>query len=231
MNPMRVLVVEDDRELCEVMQEGLAREGFQVDRASSGQEALERATGSAYDVILLDVMIPRPDGYAVLAQLRKQGNRSAILMVTSRGEEKDKLKGLSGGADDYLVKPFLLTELVARIRAISRRISCRSGAPAGERLRAGDIEMDLLRREVRRAGQALSLTRTEFNLLELFLRNPGQVLSPSVLAQRLSLGAAASPNALEVHIKNLRGKIDRPPSPSLIRNVRGSGYVFDPSPK
>ena len=222
MNPMRVLVVEDDRELCEVMQEGLAREGFQVDRASSGQEALERATGSAYDVILLDVMIPRPDGYAVLAQLRKQGNRSAILMVTSRGEEKDKLKGLSGGADDYLVKPFSLAILAAHLRSVMRRRE-----PKAELFREGDLQVDMSARRVRRGPRDIALSSTEYRLLLQLVRGAGRVIPKKELTERVwGYDFGGSANVLEVYIGYLRDKLEAAGEPRLIHTVRGAGYTL-----
>lgn len=224
---MKLLLVEDDKDLSEFAREGLVREGFAVDVARNGKEALERAGENAYEVILLDVMMPHVDGYTVLRKLRAQGNPSAILLVTCKGQERDKLQGLNSGADDYIVKPFLLSELVARIRAILRRTAAQKGTQ-GSILRARDLHMDLLKREVKRAGKPLVLTKMEFDLLEYFMRRPGQVLSHLVIVQHLSnTDVNVSPNAVEVHVKNLRAKIDPKSGKSFIRTVRGCGYALD----
>jgi DNA-binding response OmpR family regulator len=229
MTVMRLLLVEDDKDLCEFVQEGLAREGFSVDIAMDGQEAVDIASERQYDVILLDVMMPKLNGFAVLKTLRARGHRGAVILATCKGQEKDKLEGLNSGADDYIVKPFLLTELVARIRAVLRRTA---GTPPmitdGAVLKAGHIEMDLLKHEVTKGGKPLSLTRREFELLEYFLRRPGQVITQTVLNQHLTRADFDSrTNSIEVHIMNLRAKIDPKSGPSLIRTIRGCGYALD----
>jgi DNA-binding response OmpR family regulator len=227
---MRLLLVEDDKDLCEFIKEGLAREGFAVDVAGGGRQALRMADEHAYDVVLLDVMIPELDGFAVLISLRAKGFKGAILLVTSKGLERDKLEGLNNGADDYLVKPFLLTELVARIRAIQRRTGTSGPAEAvqGSFLKVGDLQMDLLKREVKKAGKRIVLTRKESDLLECFMRRPGEVLSQTVLVQSMSNNDFTSAtNTIEVHIKNLRQKIGSKSGKDLIRNVRGFGYSLD----
>jgi len=226
---MRLLLVEDDKDLSDFVREGLTREGFAVDLAVNGRQALEKAKEADYNVVLLDVMMPELDGYSVLKKLRAQGSHAAILMVTCRGQEGDKLQGFSGGADDYIVKPFLLTELIARIRAILRRVdSAKSKGSQGSVLRAGPLSMDLLKRELKLAGKPVPLTKTEFDLLEYFMRRPNQVLSRSVLVQHLSASDMnATTNTIEVHIKNLRRKIDGKSTHSLLRTVRGVGYSLD----
>jgi two-component system copper resistance phosphate regulon response regulator CusR len=227
---MRLLLVEDDRGLSEFVEEGLAREGFSVDLAQNGDSALELAGETAYDVILLDVMMPGQDGYTVLKKLRAKGHQGAILLVTSKGQERDKLEGLNNGADDYLVKPFLLTELIARVRAVLRRTG-KSGPTApiqGSVLKVGDLQMDLLKHEVKTGGKPIVLTKKEFDLLECFMRRPGQVLSQTVLMQQLSnADFVGATNIIEVHIKNLRSKIDGKSGKSMIRTVRGCGYSLD----
>jgi len=226
---MKVLLVEDDRDLSEFVQEGLQREGFAVDVARDGQQAIDEAQHSTYDIVLLDVMMPGLDGIEVLRTLRRRGFKGGVLMATSKGLEKDKLLGLNSGADDYIVKPFLLSELVARIRAILRRTTASVSAPSPSTLlEAGNLTMDLLRREVKNGKKVLSLTKKEFDLLEYFLRRPGQVLSQQVLSQHLSqTDFNTTTNVVEVHIKNLRRKMDSPAGPSLIRTVRGCGYALD----
>ncbi len=226
---MRVLLVEDDKDLSAFMQEGLVREGFTVELARNGKEAVVRADESQYDVILLDIMMPQMDGYAVLKTLRAKGNKAAVLVVTCKGQERDKLQGLNSGADDYIVKPFLLTELVARIRAVLRRTgSSLQKTSHGSLLKAGDIQLDVLKREVKRAGKVIELTKKEFDLLFYFMQRPGQVLSQTVIAQHISnTDFNTTTNTIEVHIKNLRTKLDGKSSKSVIRTVRGCGYALD----
>jgi DNA-binding response OmpR family regulator len=226
---MRLLLVEDDKDLGEFAQEGLTREGFRVDMARNGREALDQVAENEYDVILLDVMMPEMDGVSALKKLRSQGHKGAILLVTCKGQERDKLEGLNNGADDYIVKPYLMTELVARIRAILRRVS-RPESPksAGSVLVVGPLQLDLLKRELKRSGKPIVLTKKEFDLLECLMRRPGQVLSQSVLSQQVfSTDFNTNSNTVEVHIKNLRNKIDAKSSKSLIRTVRGCGYALE----
>ena len=226
---MRLLLVEDDKDLAEFVQEGLTREGFSVDIARNGRSAVERATEEDYDVLLLDVMMPELDGLAVLKKLRLQGYRGAILLATCKGQERDKLAGLNNGADDYIVKPFLMTELVARIRAVMRRVAPPANLKAsGTILEAGDLKLDLLKRECLKAGKSVALTKKEFDLLECFMRRPGQVLSQTSLAQQVfNTDFNTSSNTVEVHIKNLRAKIDGKSAKSILRTVRGCGYALE----
>jgi len=226
---MRLLLVEDDKDLSEFVQEGLTREGFAVDLAQNGDDALDFANENHYDVILLDVMMPGLDGYAVLKKLRARGHQGAILLVTCKGQERDKLEGLNSGADDYVVKPFLLTELIARVRAVLRRTSKSPQSQTnGSLIKVGDLTMDLLKREIKKGGKPIILTKKEFDLLECLMRRPGQVLSQSVLNQHLSNSDFNSTtNTVEVHIKNLRSKIDGKSTKSMIRTLRGCGYALD----
>ena len=226
--PMKLLLVEDDRDLSQFVEEGLSREGFAVDRAENGQQALDLAADVTYDVILLDVMMPGIDGYAVLKKLRAKGFRGAILLVTCKGQEQDKLHGLNNGADDYVVKPFLLTEVIARVRAVLRRTAHAQPAQQGSTLKVGDLSMDLLKREVKKGNRSIELTKKEFDLLEYLMRRPGQVISQNVLNQTLSnTDFQTSTNTVEVHIKNLRAKLDSKSATSCIRTVRGCGYALD----
>jgi len=226
---MRLLLVEDDKDLGEFVQEGLAREGFVVDLARNGRAALDQAQEQTYDVILLDVMMPELDGLSALKKLRSKGYRGAILLVTCKGQERDKLDGLNNGADDYIVKPFLMSELVARIRAVMRRMSPTSGPKiAGTVLVSGDLQLDLLKRECKKSGKAIPLTKKEFDLLECFMRRPGQVLSQNSLCQQVfNTDFNTNSNTVEVHIKNLRSKIDGKSSKSILRTVRGCGYALE----
>jgi DNA-binding response OmpR family regulator len=227
---VRLLLVEDDKDINEFVREGMAREGFVVDTATDGESALLQIQQATYDVILLDVMMPKMDGFATLKSLRSSGFKGAVILVTCKGQERDKLKGLNSGADDYVVKPFLLSELVARVRAVLRRTGEAAAPQAvkGSVLKAGDLQMDLLKREVRKKNQPITLTKKEFELLECFMRRPGQVLSQTVLAQHLSHADFSShTNFIEVHIKNLRAKIDEKTGPSRLRTVRGCGYALD----
>ncbi len=227
---MRLLLVEDDQDLSTFAREGLSREGFAVDVAMDGQEAVDIVTERQYDVILLDVEMPKLNGFAVLKTLRSRGYGGAVLLATCRGQEKDKLHGLNNGADDYIVKPYRLTELVARIRTVLRRTGGDSSAKViqGSVLKARYLDMDLIKHEVKKSGAPINLTKMEFELLEYFMRRPGQVLSQTLLAQHLIHADFEShTNAIEVHIKNLRSKIDPLHGPSLIRTVRGCGYALD----
>lgn len=224
---MRVLVVEDDKELNNFIRTALKREGFSVDPASNGKEALLFAQTEEYDVILLDVMMPGLNGLAVLKELRKKGDPVAILMVTSQGGEHDKLAGLNSGADDYLVKPFLISELIARIRAVMRRRQATATDMAPTALRHGDVKMDLVKRIVEVRGKRVELTKKEFELLECFLRHPEEVLSKSVLESSVwGMEFAPDSNTVEVHVTHLREKLG-PSKHPWISNVRGVGYRFD----
>jgi two-component system, OmpR family, copper resistance phosphate regulon response regulator CusR len=225
---MKLLLVEDDRDLGAFVEEGLVREGFAVDRAQNGQQALDLASETPYDVILLDVMMPGPDGYVVLKKLRARGFRGAILLVTCKGQERDKLQGLNNGADDYVVKPFLLTEVIARVRAVLRRTTHSQTSPQGTTLKVGDLQMDLLKREVKRGHRSVLLTKKEFDILEYLMRRPGQVISQNILNQSLSnTDFPTSTNTVEVHVKNLRAKLDGKSLRSCIRTVRGCGYALE----
>ncbi len=226
---MRLLIAEDDADLRTFVLEGLTRAGFAVDAAKDGQEAVDLASERAYDVVLLDVVMPKRDGFEVLKTLRCRGYKGVVLLVTSRGQERDKLQGLNSGADDYIVKPFLLTELVARIRAILRRTTpARGTVLQGATIKVGPLEMDLLKREVRKGNKPIALTKKEFDLLEYLMRRPKQVHSQEDLAQHLTgIEHESQTNTIEVHIKNLRAKLDAKRGLSLIRTVRGCGYSLD----
>jgi two-component system response regulator MprA len=221
---MKVLVVDDERAVRDSLRRALELQGYEVDLANDGSEALARLeTNGQPDAVVLDILMPGIDGLEVCRRIRQQGNEVPVLMLTARDAVGDRVAGLDAGADDYLVKPFALEELLARIRALLRRAS-----PSGDGvLRFADIELDPGTREVRRGGEKIDLTRTEFNLLELFLVNPRQVLTRSIIFERVwgyDFGFAS--NSLDVYIGYLRRKTETGGKPRLIHTVRGVGYAL-----
>ncbi len=225
---MKVLVIEDEIKLADYLRKGLTEEGFVVDVAHDGIDGLHLATELAYDLIVLDGMLPGIDGLAVLAALR-QSRQTPVLMLTARGLEEDRVRGLQGGADDYLVKPFAFSELVARMHVLLRR-SVGTAHPAAEAtmLRMADLELDLIRRRATRAGQRLDLTAKEFNLLSLLLRRQGEVLSRTELASQVwDMNFDSETNVVEVAVRRLRLKLDQPFEQPLLHTVRGMGYVLE----
>ncbi len=221
---MRLLVVDDEPAVRDSLRRALLLERYEVDLAASGDEALARLErNSQPDAILLDVLMPGTDGLEVCRRLRRSGNLTPVLMLTARDEVADRVAGLDAGADDYLVKPFALEELLARLRALLRRTVDESG----EVLRFADLELDLSTYEVRRGGEPLELTRTEFTLLELFLRNPRQVLTRSVIFDRVwGYDFGFGSNSLDVYIGYLRRKTEIDGRSRLIQTVRGVGYAL-----
>ncbi len=221
---MKVLVVDDERAVRDSLRRALELEGYEVELAADGAEALYRLDSNGQpDAVILDVLMPGVDGLEVSRRLRGKGNSIPILMLTARTEVESRVAGLDAGADDYLSKPFALEELLARLRALLRRMS-----PGTEEvLRFADLELNPGTREVRRGGAPIELTRTEFNLLELFLRNPRQVLTRSVIFERVwgyDFGFAS--NSLDVYIGYLRRKTELDDKPRLIQTVRGVGYAL-----
>ena len=219
---MRVLVVDDERAVRDSLRRALELEGYEVELAADGAEALYRLESNGQpDAVILDVLMPGVDGLEVSRRLRSNGNTVPILMLTARTEVESRVAGLDAGADDYLAKPFALEELLARLRALLRRM-----APGTEGVsRFADLELNPGTREVRRGGASIELTRTEFNLLELFMRNPRQVLTRSVIFERVwgyDFGFAS--NSLDVYIGYLRRKTELDGKPRLIQTVRGVGY-------
>jgi two-component system response regulator MprA len=221
---VKILVVDDERAVRDSLRRALELQGYQVDLAADGAEALAQleADGRA-DAVLLDVLMPGIDGLEVCRRIRSAGNAVPVLMLTARDAVGDRVAGLDAGADDYVVKPFALEELLARVRALLRRAS-----PTGDGvLRFADIELDTGTREVRRGGDKIELTRTEFNLLELFLLNPRQVLTRSIIFERVwgyDFGFAS--NSLDVYIGYLRRKTEAGGKPRLIHTIRGVGYAL-----
>ncbi|CAB5676241.1 Transcriptional activator protein CopR [Delftia tsuruhatensis] len=224
---MKLLVVEDEIKLADYLRKGLTEEGFVVDVAHDGIDGLHLATELSYDLIVLDGMLPGIDGLAVLAALR-QSKQTPVLMLTARGQVEDRVKGLQGGADDYLVKPFAFSELVARIHVLLRRSGPSQVAPETTMLRMADLELDLIRRRATRAGQRLDLTAKEFNLLSLLLRRQGEVLSRTELASQVwDMNFDSETNVVEVAVRRLRLKLDQPFEQPLLHTVRGMGYVLE----
>jgi two-component system response regulator MprA len=221
---MRVLVVDDERAVRESLRRALELEGYDVELAADGQAALDRLeAGPDPDAVILDVLMPAVDGLEVCAQLRRSGSRLPVLMLTARAEIENRVAGLDAGADDYVTKPFALEELLARLRALLRRTSNGSG----EALRFADLELDPRTREVRRGGEPIDLTRTEFSLLELFLLNPRQVLTRSLIFERVwGYDFGAGSNSLDVYIGYLRRKTEAGGKQRLIQTVRGVGYAL-----
>ena len=218
---MRVLVVDDEPAVRAALDRALRLEGYDVELAGDGAEALHRLALGTPDAVVLDVMMPSVDGLEVCRRLRESGDRTPVLMLTARDSIENRVEGLDAGADDYLVKPFALEELHARLRALLRRTTETDDSAV---LRFADLSMDTRTRDVLRGGRALELTRTEFNLLELFLRNPRQVLTRSLIFDRVwGYDFGPTSNALEVYVGYLRRKLG---DPRLIHTVRGVGYVL-----
>lgn len=224
---MKLLVIEDETKLAEYLRKGLSQEGYTVDVAHNGIDGLHLATEVDYDLLVLDGMLPGIDGLAVLAALR-QSKQTPVLMLTARGQVEDRVKGLQSGADDYLLKPFAFSELVARIQVLLRRANPARGSSEPTLMKLADLEMDLLRRKAVRAGQRLDLTAKEFSLLSLMLRRQGEVLSRTELAEQVwDMNFDSETNVVEVAIRRLRGKLDAPFERPLLHTIRGMGYVLE----
>ena len=221
---MKILVVDDERAVRESLRRALELEGYEIELAADGSEALYRLEGDAEpDAMILDVLMPGVDGLEVCRRLRGSGSRLPVLMLTARTEVNDRVAGLDAGADDYVTKPFALEELLARVRALLRRTTDGDG----EVVRFADLELDPSTREVKRGERRIELTRTEFSLLELFMRNPRQVLTRSIIFERVwgyDFGYAS--NSLDVYIGYLRRKTEADGEPRLIQTVRGVGYAL-----
>jgi two-component system copper resistance phosphate regulon response regulator CusR len=223
---MRILVVEDEKKTAGYLRRGLAENGFEVDVAEQGEKGLQAALTGAYDLLILDVMLPVRDGWSVLAELRAAGKQTPVLYLTARDAVQHRVKGLELGADDYLVKPFAFTELLARVRSILRR----SGG-THDTLRIADLEIDLLRDRAARGGRRLDLTPKEFALLALLARRAGEVLSRRLIAEQVwDMRFEGDTNVVDVHVRRLRAKVDDPFAKKLIHTVRGVGYVLEERP-
>ena len=219
-----VLVVEDEQKVAAALREGLLSEGYSVEVAGTGEDAFFRVNTETFDVVLLDLTLPGRDGLEILRALRQRGPDTRVLIVSARDTLDDRVKGLDLGADDYLVKPFAFTELVARIRALVRR----GRAVEAPRLHAGDLQMDLWTRKVSRSGRSIELTTREFELLEYLLRFEGQVVSRETLAREVWQERGRTPtldNVIDAHVARLRKKVDADAPVKLIHTVRGVGFV------
>ena len=221
---MRLLIVEDEPKTGDYLRQGLTEAGFVVDLARSGPDGLHLAQTGDYDLAILDVMLPGLDGWQLLARLREQGRDLPVLFLTARDDVADRVRGLELGADDYLVKPFAFSELLARLRTLMRR----GKAKDAELLTLADLELDPLRRRAVRGSQRIDLTAKEFALLALLLRRQGEVLSRALIASQVwDMNFDSDTNVVDVAIKRLRAKVDEPFAERLIHTVRGMGYVLE----
>ncbi len=223
----RLLIVDDDVRLGALLERLLRPEGFQISIVTDGHQAVRRATGEEFDLVILDVMLPGLDGFEVLRQVRAV-SKVPVIMLTAKGAEADQIVGLELGADDYLPKPFNPRALLARIRAVLRRAETATQPLPQEHLKIGDLDLDLARRSVEVRGKPVQLTTTEFDLLRCFLRHPGQTLSRDALMDMLrGVGYAAYDRSIDVHVKNLRAKIEEDTrNPKYIKTIWGTGYML-----
>jgi two-component system copper resistance phosphate regulon response regulator CusR len=221
---MRILIIEDEKKTAAYLKKGLSENGFIVDVADQGEDGLRCALKGDYDLIILDVMLPKQDGWSIIAELRRNGKQTPVLFLTARDSVQDRVKGLELGADDYLVKPFAFSELLARIRSILRRSPTRQP----EIINIADLEVDLLRHKAVRGGKRLNLTPKEFSLLALLVRRRGEVLSRTLIAEQVwDMNFDSDTNVVDVAVGRLRRKMDDPFARKLIHTIRGVGYVLE----
>lgn len=224
---MKILIIEDEVKTLGFLRKGLTEAGYDVDVAADGPAGLHLALGLDFHLIILDVMLPALDGWQLLTRLRAAGRRTLVLMLTARDAVHDRVQGFDLGADDYLIKPFAFSELLARVRSLLRRIPLHGQ----ETLRMADLEIDLLHHRASRAGQKLDLTSKEFLLLSLLARRAGEVLSRTMIAEAVwDMHFNTDTNVVDVNVRRLRGKVDDPFPVKLIHTVRGVGYVLEPQP-
>jgi two-component system copper resistance phosphate regulon response regulator CusR len=221
---MRVLLIEDEPKTAATLARGLREKLFAVDIANEGDHGLQLATTQPYDIVVLDIMLPRRDGWSVLTELRKTNVQTPVLFLTAKDRVEDRVRGLELGADDYLVKPFAFSELLARIRSILRRAPVR----LPDVLRIGDLEIDSARHRATRAGRILELTPKEFTLLMVLARRHGEVISRTEISEKVwDVNFDSFTNVIDVHVRRLRSKLDEPFEKKMIRTVRGIGYALD----
>jgi two-component system, OmpR family, response regulator len=221
---MRILVVEDDSKIASFIVKGLKQSGFIVDHAADGEAGLLRARTQSYDALVLDLMLPKLDGLSVLRRLREEGIRAPVIILSARASVDDRILGLQAGGDDYLTKPFAFSELLARLQALIRRAT-QTAEPT--KLSVGDLSMDLLTREVRRGGRVIELPAKEFALLEYLMRQPGRVLTKTLILERIyDYNFDPQTNVVDVLIHRLRAKVDKDFPVKLIHTIRGVGYVL-----
>ena len=224
---MKILVIEDEAKTAKFLKKGLGEAGYVVDVAADGLDGLHLAVEVDFDLIVLDVMLPALDGWKVLKQLREAGRKTLVLMLTARDTVQERVRGFELGADDYLVKPFAFSELLARVRSLLRRSTPRPQ----ETIRMADLEIDLMRHRATRAGQRLDLTSKEFVLLTLLARRAGEVLSRTLIAEAVwDMNFDSDTNVVDVNVRRLRSKVDDPFPVKLIQTVRGAGYVLECEP-
>ncbi|HEX6143318.1 MAG TPA: response regulator transcription factor [Geminicoccaceae bacterium] len=221
---MRILIIEDDREAADYLAKGLRESGHAVDQAGDGRDGLLKAATADFDVLIVDRMLPGLDGLSLVRHLRETGHTTPVLFLSAMGEVDDRVRGLRAGGDDYLVKPYAFSELLARVETLGRRPS---SASVATRLKIADLEVDLLARKVSRSGQPIDLQPREFQLLETMMRHPGQVMTRTMLLEKVwDYRFDPQTNVIDVHISRLRQKVDRGFEHPLIHTVRGAGYCL-----
>lgn len=221
---MRILIIEDEKKTAAFLNKGLSESGFIVDTEENGEQGLLLALGKDYDLIILDVMLPDRDGWSILSTLRQAGKQMPVLFLSARDAVQDRVKGLELGADDYLIKPFAFSELLARVRLLLRRGPARQS----ESLRIADLEIEFARQKATRSGNRLDLTAKEFALLSLLARRTGEVLSRTLIAEQVwDINFDSDTNVIDVAIRRLRSKVDDPFEKKLVHAVRGVGYVLE----
>jgi two-component system OmpR family response regulator len=221
---MRALIIEDDQTIAEFVARGLREAGFAVDHAKDGDEGMRRALDAPYDVAIVDLMLPKRDGLAVIDELRRRGRQTPVLILSARRSVDDRVRGLQAGGDDYLTKPFAFAELLARVQALVRRAT---RAPEPTTLTSGDLSLDLLTRKVTRAGASIELRPREFTLLEYLMRNAGKVVSKTMILSHVwEYNFDPQTNIVDVLVSRLRDKVDKPFETKRIHTVRGVGYVL-----
>ena len=220
---MRILVIEDEKKAAAFLAKGLREAGFAVDVAHDGESGLERARANTFDLLIVDIMLPQKDGWEVVSELKADGVRTPILFLTARDSVRDRVKGLELGADDYLVKPFAFSELLARVRSVLRRAPQRDP----QHLRIADLEIDMQRHRATRSGEPLNVTPKEFLLLAYLVRSAGEVVSRAEIAEQVwDIGFKTDTNVVDVVVRRLRSKVDDPFKTKLIQTIRGVGYVL-----
>lgn len=221
---MRILIIEDEKKTASFLNKGLSESGFVVETEENGEQGLLLALSKNYDLIILDVMLPGRDGWSILSTLRQAGNSTPVLFLTARDSVQNRVKGLELGADDYLIKPFAFSELLARVRLLLRRAPTRQN----ETLQIADLELDFPRQKATRNGNRLNLTAKEFALLTLLMRRSGELLSRTLIAEQVwDINFDSDTNVIDVAIRRLRGKVDDPFQKKLIHTIRGVGYVLE----